>query len=218
MRQERTVQSSIFDLFSGHEIGCELKAMSQWLDAHRDLLELVAGDLHRHGSTKPARGTAGGRCALLKQHRQLSYQELPSGSLRLVPSFWPAAVGLEPEEVGLAQDDQRASGRDLGRNQWTQLLSARQDKMESGKVVRVDSTVTAALIHEPSDSSLLWDCVRVMVRLLDAADALGNAMPWHDHCRAAKKRAGLIQFVRGRPKPSSATASCSQLPTKPWII
>jgi hypothetical protein len=30
--------------------------------------------------------------------------------------------------------------------------------------VRLDSTVTAALLHEPSDSSLLWDAVCVMVR------------------------------------------------------
>ena len=80
MRQERTVQSSIFDLFAGHEIGCELKAMSQWLDAHRNLLELVAGDLHRHGVKETGReglpAEAVLRCALLKQHRQLSYQEL----------------------------------------------------------------------------------------------------------------------------------------------
>jgi IS5 family transposase len=80
MRQERTVQSSIFDLFAGHEIGCELKAMSQWLDAHRDLLELVAGDLRRHGVKETGReglpAEAVLRCALLKQHRQLSYQEL----------------------------------------------------------------------------------------------------------------------------------------------
>lgn len=32
---ERTVQSNVFDLFAGHEIDCELKAMSQWLDEHR---------------------------------------------------------------------------------------------------------------------------------------------------------------------------------------
>ena len=44
--------------------------------------------------------------------------------------------------------------------------SARQEKVETGKVVRLDSTVTAALMHEPSDSSLLWDAVRVLVRLL----------------------------------------------------
>ncbi|SEI21673.1 transposase, IS5 family [Rhizobium tibeticum] len=64
----------------------------------------------------------------------------------------------------------------------------------------MDSTVTAALIHEPSDSSLLWDAVRVMVRLLQQADALSSAIPWHDHRRAAKKRARAIEYSRGRPK------------------
>ena len=42
MRQERTVQASLFDLFAGHEIGRELKAMSQWLDEDRELIGLVA--------------------------------------------------------------------------------------------------------------------------------------------------------------------------------
>ncbi len=49
MRQERTVQASLFDLFADHEIGRELKAMSQWLDEHRELLGLAAEDLRRHG-------------------------------------------------------------------------------------------------------------------------------------------------------------------------
>jgi IS5 family transposase len=35
LRQERTVQASLFDLFARHEIGRELKAMSAWLDDHR---------------------------------------------------------------------------------------------------------------------------------------------------------------------------------------
>ena len=29
MRQERTVQATIFEVFARHEIGCELKAISQ---------------------------------------------------------------------------------------------------------------------------------------------------------------------------------------------
>jgi IS5 family transposase len=40
MRQERTVQATIFEVFAGHEIGCELKAISQCaaaLYADRDL-------------------------------------------------------------------------------------------------------------------------------------------------------------------------------------
>jgi IS5 family transposase len=42
MRQERTVQAGIFDVFDEHEIGRELKAMSQWLDEHRELSGLVS--------------------------------------------------------------------------------------------------------------------------------------------------------------------------------
>ena len=80
MRQERTVQMSIFDVFAGHEIGRELKAMSEWLDAHRALLGLVAEDLRRDGVRATGRqglpAEAVLRCALLKQHRQLSYEEL----------------------------------------------------------------------------------------------------------------------------------------------
>ena len=80
MRQERTVQASLFDLFADHEIGRELKAMSQWLDEHRELNGLAAEDLRRQGVKEtgrqglPAESVL--RCGLLKQHRQLSYEEL----------------------------------------------------------------------------------------------------------------------------------------------
>jgi IS5 family transposase len=58
----------------------------------------------------------------------------------------------------------------------TLLTSVREMKIERGRVVRLDSTVTAAPVHEPSDGSLLWDAVRVRVRLLQQANAwLGRA-------------------------------------------
>ena len=76
MRQQRTIQASIFDLFAVHEIGRELKAMSGWLDEQPALGELVAGDLRRGGVRQTRRqglpAEAVLRCALLKQHRQLS--------------------------------------------------------------------------------------------------------------------------------------------------
>ena len=55
MRQERTAQASIFDLFAEHEIGRELKAMSQWLDEHREFIGLAAEDLRRHGVKETGR-------------------------------------------------------------------------------------------------------------------------------------------------------------------
>ncbi len=76
MRQERTVQASLFDLFAEHEIGRELKAMSQWLDEHRELIGLTAEDLRRRGVKETGREGLPAEsvlcCALLKQHRQLS--------------------------------------------------------------------------------------------------------------------------------------------------
>jgi hypothetical protein len=51
MRQERTTQASLFDGFAGHETGRELKAMSEWLDGHRELLDLVTKDLCRRRQT-----------------------------------------------------------------------------------------------------------------------------------------------------------------------
>ena len=80
MRQDRIIQASIFDLFSEHEIGRELKAMSAWLDAHREVIALVAAELCRPGLKPTGRDGLPAesvlRCALLKQYRQLSYQEL----------------------------------------------------------------------------------------------------------------------------------------------
>ena len=80
MRQERTVQATIFEVFAGHQIGCELKAISGWLDGRRALVSLVAGDLRREGVRQTGRRGLPAetvlRCALLKQQRQLSYEEL----------------------------------------------------------------------------------------------------------------------------------------------
>jgi transposase, IS5 family len=207
MRQERTVQGSIFDRFATHEIGHELKAMSQWLDERRDLLGSVALDLGRHGVKATGRqglpAEAVLRCALLKQYRQLSYQELAfhledSASFRAfarLPWSWsPQKSVLQKTISAIRPETWEEINRAL-------LSSARREKLEDGAVVRLDSTVTAALMHEPSDSSLLWDAVRVMVRLLKQADALigGAGLAWRDHCRAAKKRARKVQFTRGRP-------------------
>ena len=208
MRQERTVQASIFDVFAGHEIGRELKAMSEWLDAHRALLGLVAEDLRRDGVRATGRqglpAEAVLRCALLKQYRQLSYEELAfhledSASFRAfarLPLAWsPKKSVLQKTISAIRAETWEAINRTL-------LASARQEKLEDGRVVRLDSTVTAALMHEPSDSSLLWDAVRLMVRLLQEADTLvgGTERSWRNHCRAAKKRWRAIEFTRGRPQ------------------
>src|SRR5215467_14782254 len=178
MRQERTVQASIFDLFAGHEIGRELKAMSEWLDEHPALIGLVTADLRRRGIKEtgrqglPAESVL--RCGVLKQHRQLSYEELAfhledSASFR---AFARLSLSWTPKKSVLHNTISTIRAETWEAINRAVLVSAREEKIEPGRVVRLDSTVTTALMHDPSDSSLLWDAVRVLVRLLQEADTL----------------------------------------------
>jgi transposase, IS5 family len=206
MRQERTIQATIFEVFAAHQIGYELKAVSDWLDGQRALLSLVASDLRREGLRPTGRrGLAAEtvlRCALLKQQRQLSYEELAfhledSASFRAfarLPLAWsPKKSVLQQTISALRPETWEAVNRAL-------IAGAQQEKLETGAVVRVDSTVTAALMHEPSDSALLWDAVRVMSRLLRQATELPGApaIHWRDRRRLAKRCATEIQYSRGK--------------------
>jgi IS5 family transposase len=92
-------------------------------------------------------------------------------------------------------------------------------------MVRIDSTVTQALMHAPTDSSLLWDAVRVMVRLLKQASALPGApsIIWRNHRRLAKKRALAIQYSRGKAQKAklyreliAATRATVSTPCSVW--
>jgi IS5 family transposase len=71
---------SIYEAFSKHEIGQELKAVSDWLGGHLDTLDWVLADVQR-AQLKPT-GRSGMsiksilRCGILKQHQQWTYEEL----------------------------------------------------------------------------------------------------------------------------------------------
>lgn len=84
------------------------------------------------------------RCALLKQQRQLSYEELAfyledSASFRAfarLPLAWsPKKSVLHRTISAIRPETWEAVNRAL-------VASAKEDKLEDGAVVRIDSTVT----------------------------------------------------------------------------
>src|SRR6202023_3422404 len=163
MRQERIIQATIFEIFAEHEIGRELKAVSQWLDEQRLLLSLVIGDLRRHGVRETGRrglpAEAVLRCALLKQYRQLSYEELAfhledSASFR---AFARLPMGWTPKKAVLQKTISAITAASWEAINQAVVRNARQTRLEPAAMVLIDSTVTRALMHEHSDSSLLWD-------------------------------------------------------------
>lgn len=76
------------------------------------------------------------------------------------------------------------------------LPPAQLTKYGSGRENMVLST---GMSDGPSDSHLLWDGVRVMVRLLKAARDLPGAprLTFVNHSRVAKKRAQALWYTRG---------------------
>ena len=208
MREKRTSQVSIFESYADHEIGRELQAMSAWLDSHPEVLDWVAEDI-RPPSQQPVgrKGLsldAAVRCALLKQYRQLTYEELVFCLKDSIScqSFARLTEGWTPEKTALQGVIGRISAATWERLNRHLVLDAEKEGVENGRQVRIDSTVTDTPIHDPTDSSLLGDGVRVMVRLLYAAESLagGHAMFFSDHRRRAKKRVREIFYIKGKDK------------------
>lgn len=75
-----------------------------------------------------------------------------------------------PEEVprksALARNIKRISAETWEKINRILLEYAKDKGIEGGKRVRIDPTVTETNIHAPTDNKLLFDCVRVLGRLL----------------------------------------------------
>ena len=114
------------------------------------MLSLVTQDLRRQGVKETGReGLASEavlRCALLKQYRQLSYQELAfhlenSASFR---AFARLPWGWSPKKSVLHKTISAIRARTCEDINRVLLASALQDRVETGNVVRLNSAVTAA--------------------------------------------------------------------------
>ena len=80
MRETRIAQTSIFENYSEHEFGTRLRALSNLLDRHPEILSLIANDLVSQSTAKVGRiGLSAEsifRCLLLKQQLRISYEQL----------------------------------------------------------------------------------------------------------------------------------------------
>jgi len=201
MRETHTAQRSIFQTTTDHEIAHELKRMSDWLDAHPKLLDLIADDLQSGGGSSCGRRgmtlESVLRCAILKQYRQVDYRTL-AFYLRDSVSFIEFArldSRRPPSKSTLQALISAIRAQTWEALQRCLLNEARARDVERGDVVRVDATVTESAILSPCDSGLLYDAVRVMVRLLKEARCHGKVV-FHNHQRKAKRRRVAILYAR----------------------
>ncbi|RLC98467.1 MAG: ISNCY family transposase, partial [Chloroflexi bacterium] len=199
--------SSIFEHYAEHEIGRELKAMSDWLDENLDLLDWVAADVKQRNVEETGRKGLSIesvlRCAILKQYRQLSYEDLVFCLMdsSTCQTFARLTMAWSPKRSTLQSCISAISDVTWEQINQRLLKSAYKAKKERGEMLRIDSTVIESPIHAPTDSTLLWDSVRVLIRLLERAEELAEGITtidYRNHQRVAKKRARAIWYTRGQ--------------------
>ena len=203
MRKTRNPQSTIFDIFPSHAFGLEYQAISKLLDQHPRFLTWVAQDLS-DANCKPT-GRQGlsaetllRACIVMKQHR-MTYQDL---AIQVSDSATFRAfcrIGHQDPSKSTLQDGiSRIRAQTWENINRGLLASALENRVEAGRMVRVDATPVESPIHPPSDSSLLADGIRVMVRLLKTAHHHFPTVSFCDRTRATKKRAASIYYQSKR--------------------
>lgn len=191
---------SIFSVTMRHDIGKELAAFSEVLDALPKMLDLVYADLTRAARKDTGREGMTAeqvlRCVALKQYRNLSYEELAfhledSKSFR---AFARLEMGQYPSSSTLQENIKPLSEETWEAVHLCLMQYARETGIESGRKVRIDSTVVESNIHDPSDSTLLWDGIRVITRWLEEGYSLAPRPDYRycDHCRVVKKRLMVV--------------------------
>jgi IS5 family transposase len=200
MRGARKIQETLCEAWLDLDHAKELEAMSRVLDANPTVAELVWQDLRAaSGSAQTERG-AGGlsaeqvlRILVVKQMNGFSYRGLAFhlADSRSYRTFCRLGITDKvPTKSSLNANLKALKPATLEAINRVFVGAAQEAKVETGRTVRTDCTVVESNIHEPMDSELLWDCVRVLVRLLRRArNVLGaTRVTFGDRTRRAKKR------------------------------
>jgi transposase, IS5 family len=203
MRRTLPDQLDLVPAFHTHVRSRELEAMSQILDAHPEAAKWVLGDLVGRdvSSRKGRKGMSGDqvlRVMLVKQLGSFSYDELAfhladSASYRAFCRI--GSMEKLPTSKTLQRNVKKVEAITLERINVLLIEHAIAAEIEDGNKIRVDCTVVETNIHAPSDSSLLVDSVRVLIRLMDRAQEYVDA-PFTNHHRRAKRRAIGILHAR----------------------
>ena len=208
MRKKNQKQMPITPPTVDHPHAMELKLISRILDDIPIINEMAWQDLTQNVKNFGigAEGMSAEqvvRCAIVKQMQDYSYDEL---AFHIVDSSCYRSFC----HIGIAHKGFKKSAlchniKALSAATWEAInrilvAYAKDKKIEKGREIRIDSTVVSSNIHTPSDSSLLWDAVRVLTRILTQAKGQfqGFDIPFTDHTTRAKRRMIAVMNARER--------------------
>ncbi len=167
--------------------------------AHKDLTRNVKSNTGADGMTAEQVVKA----AILKQmtgysYRQLAFHLIDSTSIR---RFCRVGISDKPFKKSAICKNIKC----LSPETWEEIHRvlvgyAENTNIEKGRQVRIDCTVVSSNIHAPTDSSLLYDSVRVLTRLLIKSKELfgDTKIKCSNHVRRAKWRTLGVLNAKGK--------------------
>jgi IS5 family transposase len=198
MRKKNHTQLPLMDNGINHPHAEDYERISEILDSIPTINEMVLQDLTDgvENRDKGAQGMSAEqvlRAAIIKQTEDLSYEEL---AFHLVDSRTYrkfCRIGISQKgfkKTALCSNIKAILPSTMENINRLIAAWAEDKKIETGKQSRIDCTVVESNIHEPSDSSLLWDCVRVLTnKFIQINDKLEEVnFQFSDHCKRAKRR------------------------------
>jgi transposase, IS5 family len=208
MRQLFQEQLSLTGPVVDHRHARELEGVDAILRDNPAITLLVLQDL-QDGLSVPGEGRAGMtaeqvlRTAVLKQLNTFTYEEL---TFHLADSWtYRAFCGIGCLDAAPSKSTLQRNIKSITEQTWEAvnrilLGYAKELGVENGRKVRIDATVTETNIHAPTDSSLLWDAVRVLTRLLAQAREDFAVEHFPSRRRRAKRRALDVLNAKNKRK------------------
>ncbi len=218
----RQISFADWELMQQHvQLEPELQAISDFLDDQKDITEYIRCDLVR-GLKNPGSGRSGLtarqilRSLVLMRIKNWDYRELRERiadglTLRQFTDFYCAPV---PKHDAFQRGVVRLQPQTLVTVNDLLIRVAVKLGLEDGTKLRVDTTVVQTNIHHPTDSTLLWDVVRVVTRLVRRlAKALGlrKIAGFCNRTRSAHRRMYEIQRMTTKQRGQWLTGTYRKL-------
>ena len=185
----------------------EMKVISDIIDSKPTICDYVLQDLIRDKNAaayKCANGMTAEqvlRAAIVYRLHDCTYRSLAFHLDDSKLLKWFCRIGIA--DKGFKKSVLQQNIKALSSSTWETIhreilgYAAEQD-IEKGRSTRIDCTVVESNIHAPSDSTLLWDSVRVLARMLKKARDLipRSGIRFQDHTRRAKRHMLNIQYAK----------------------
>jgi len=204
MREKCKKQLPLMNPTIDHPQAKELEIVSRILDQETTIVEMVHQDLCRNRSLKTtgARGMSAEqvlRAAIVKQMFGFSYELLPFHLADSISLRAFCRIGIADKcfkKSAIAKNIKRITAATWQKINRILVDYGKEEKIEKGRQVRIDCTVVETNIHAPSDSTLLFDSVRVLARSLGLICQRGVRVAFTDHSRRAKRRMLTVQYAK----------------------